>query len=137
MSIFSDQLDKSILDKETDKLILEKYKISNSGHTLIPKEGRFALTKERKKFLRSPSRTDKLPTRTFREEHSVFCSIYGGIKDVENNTIKNMEYLYPKFQEIIRGMGLPCLIYNKKRYYQVNREVKRAIYSKIHAELNI
>ena len=137
MSVFDDHLNEDQLRSNDDKLILENYKISNSGHTLIPKEGRFALTKEQKKFFRSPSRTDKLPARTFREEHSVFCSMYGGVKDEENNTIKNMEYLYPKFQEIIRGMGLPCLVYNKKRYYQVNRDVKRVIYSKIRAELNI
>ena len=131
MSVFDDHLNEDQLRSNDDKLILENYKISNSGHTLIPKEGRFALTKEQKKFFRNPSRTDKLPTRTFREEHSVFCSMYGKLDHYEYSK------LYPKFQEIIRGMSLPCLIYNKKRYYQVNRDVKRVIYSKIHAELNI
>ena len=131
MSVFDNHLNEDQLRSDADKMILENYRISNSGHTLIPKEGRFALTKDQKKHLWQPGRTDKLPTRTFREEKSVFSSMYGKLNHYEYSK------LYPKFQNIIRGMGLPCLVYNKKRYYQVNRDVKRQIAAKIHSELNI
>ena len=122
MSIFNDHLNESVLNKETDKLILEKYKISNSGNTLIPKKGTFAISKEHKKlFSRRNPKTSKIPMGTFKEERSIFRSMYGGISE------EDFKKIYPVFKKIIGEMGLKLLVYNNKNYYSVNREVKRKI----------
>lgn len=114
MSVFDNHLDHKTIDKDNDRMILEHYKISNSGNTLIPRKGMFALTTQQKKMFRH--KTDKIPAGTFKEEHSIFRSMYG-----------NLNEIYPVFEEIIRGMNLPCLIYNSKRYYQINRGIKHQI----------
>ena len=123
MSIFNDHLNESVLNKETDKLILEKYKISNSGNTLIPKEGTFAIPKEHKKILfnRGRLKTSKIPEGTFKEERSIFRSMYGGVSE------KDFKKIYPVFKKVIGEMGLKLLVYNNKNYYSINREVKRKI----------
>lgn len=128
MSLFDNHLDSAQMQSDTDKIILAKYKISNSGATLIPKEGTFMLTKEHMKHLRP--RLSPIPKGTFREEHSIFQGMYGNMNHLDAS------YLYPIFEEIIRGMGLPCLVYNSKRYYQANREVKRQITYNIHKRIN-
>ena len=128
MSVFDNHLDRNVIDKDNDKMILEHYKISNSGNTLIPRKGMFALTIQQKKMFRH--KTDKIPAGTFKEEHSVFRSMYGSLNENESSRV------YPVFEEILRGMNLPCLIYNSKRYYQVNREIKRQIAHQIQNRTN-
>lgn len=124
MSVFDNHLDHKVIGKDNDRLILEHYKISNSGNTLIPRKGMFALTTWQKKIFRH--KTDKIPTGTFKEERSIFRSIPWKLP------LNDIESIYPIFEEILHGMNLPCLIYNNKRYYQVNREIKRQIVYKIH-----
>ena len=133
MSVFDNHLDQNVMDRDNDRMILEQYKISNSGNTLIPKKGSFGLSTADKKWLyrRGHGRTDKLPSGTFKEERSVFRSMYGSMPSIDAG------YLYPIFEEIIRDMNLPCLVYNNKRYYNVNREVKRQISHKIHNRFNV
>ena len=116
MSIFDNHLDHKAIDKDNDRMILEHYKISNSGATLIPKKGTFMLTKAQKNLFRRQPKLSPIPEGTFKEEHSIFRSMYG-----------NLNEIYSSFEEVLRGMNLPCLIYNNKRYYQVNREIKRQI----------
>jgi len=129
MSVFDNHLEQNTLSKESDKLILANYRISNSGSTLIPKKGTFALPREVRRAVRI-SKTDKIPAGTFKEERSIFRSMYGGLRG-EDGT-----HVYPVFEEVIRGMCLPCLVYNSKRYYQVNREIKRTIYTAIYNRIN-
>ena len=105
MSIFNDITDPVTMQHDQDKLILLKYRVSNSGHTLIPRE----------------KRDNDAPSRTFRDEKSIFASIKGFLSHVDYSKS------YPVFINIIGKMNLPCLIYNRKRYYQVNRDVKRKI----------
>lgn len=121
MSVFDNHLENSTLNKESDNLILANYRISNSGATLIPKKGTFALTKKERRSVRI-SKTSKIPVGTFKEEHSIFRSMYGKLCE------EGSAYTYHIFEEVIRGMNLPCLVYNAKRYYQVNRDVKRKIW---------
>ena len=52
MSVFDNHLDHKVIDKDNDRMILEHYKISNSGATLIPKKGTFMLSKAQKNLLR-------------------------------------------------------------------------------------
>ena len=128
MSIFDDRLNPDHLKADDDKIILEHYKVSNSGATLIPRKGLFALTPQQKRMF--SRKTSKIPEGTFREERSIFQGMYGGMNDTDAG------YLYPIFEEIIRRMNLPCLIYNNKRYYQANRDVKRQIAYTIHKRIN-
>ena len=128
MSVFDNHLDSAQLRSDADKIILVNYKISNSGATLIPRKGMFALTPQQKRMFYR--KTSKIPEGTFKEEHSIFKSMYGSMNDTDAG------YLYPIFEEILRGMNLPCLVYNQKRYYQANRETKRQIASKIHHRIN-
>jgi hypothetical protein len=121
MSVFDNHLDPKQLQAESDKMILKNYKISNSGSTLIPREGSFALTPRQKKLFWGAKKTTKIPTGTFKEEHSIFRSMYGDVPGMDTY------HLYPVFEETIRGLELPCLVYNQKRYYQVNRDVKKKI----------
>ena len=129
MSVFDNHLERNTLNKESDKLILVNYKISNSGATLIPKRGTFALSREVRRTIRI-SKTDKIPTGTFKEEHSIFRSMYGKLHEEDGART------YPIFEEVLRNMNLPCLVYNSKRYYQVNRSVKRTIYTAIYNRIN-
>lgn len=126
MSVFDDHLNPTTIDEENDKLILQHYKISNSGATLIPKEGLFAFSKAQKHRYGIRKNAAKLPPRTFREESSIFRSLPLG----PNKTRE----IFEKYVSIIRSMNLPCLVYNGKRYYQVNREVKSQIAHKIMKE---
>jgi hypothetical protein len=128
MSVFDNHLNSDQMRNDEDKIILANYKISNSGATLIPRKGLFALTPQQKRMF--SHKTSKIPEGTFREERSIFQGMYGNMNDTDAG------YLYPIFEEIIRGMGLPCLVYNKKRYYQANREVKRQIAYNIHKRIN-
>lgn len=130
MSVFDNHLDHKVIDKDNDRMILEHYKISNSGATLIPKKGTFMLSKAQKNLLRRQPKLSPIPEGTFKEEHSVFRSMYGGLNENESSQV------YPVFEEILRGMNLPCLIYNNKRYYQVNREIKRQIAHQIQNRIN-
>lgn len=129
MSVFDNHLERNTLNKESDKLILANYRISNSGSTLIPKQGTFAVSKKDKRSV-GIKKTSKVPAGTFKEEHSIFRSMYGKLHG-EDST-----HTYPIFEEVIRGMNLPCLVYNSKRYYQVNREVKRSIYIAVYIRIN-
>ncbi len=129
MSLFDNHLERNTLSKESDKLILANYRISNSGATLIPKQGTFALSKKEKRSVRI-LKTSKIPAGTFKEERSIFRSMYGKLQG-EDST-----YTYPIFEEVIRDMNLPCLVYNSKRYYQVNRDVKKSIYTAIYNKIN-
>jgi len=131
MSVFDDHLDSAQMRADEDKIILANYKISNSGSTLIPKTGIFSLTSQQKKLLRRGHKTEKIPAGTFKEEHSVFRSMYGNLKG------EDVDKVYPVFEGILRGMNLSCLVYNRKRYYQVNREVKRQIAYQVHKEIQI
>lgn len=128
MSVFDNHLNSDQMRNDEDKIILANYKISNSGATLIPRKGTFALTTWQKRTL--SRKTSKIPEGTFKEEHSVFRSMYGGLNENESSQV------YPVFEEILRGMNLPCLIYNSKRYYQVNREIKRQIAHQIQNRTN-
>ena len=47
--------------------------------------------------------------------------MYGGLSKEDS------ELIYPIFENIIRDMNLNFLIYNDKRYYSINREIKRKI----------
>ena len=116
MSVFDNHLDHNTINKDNDRMILEHYKISRSGATLIPKKGTFRLTKAEKNLLHHRPKLSPIPEGTFKEEHSIFRSMYGNISEI-----------YPVFEVVLRGMNLHCLIYNNKRYYQVNREIKRQI----------
>lgn len=124
MSIFNDHLNPDQMRSDEDKIILEKYKVSNSGNTLIPRKEEYIDWRDP---WRSVKKAEKLPSGTFKEEKSIFksMSIYSSLTESDRKKI------YPKYEEFIRGMGLPCLMYNKKRYYQINREVKRRIVSNI------
>jgi len=130
MSVFDNHLDSDQMRNDEDKIILANYKISNSGATLIPKKGTFMLTKAQKNILRRRPKLSPIPEGTFKEEHSVFRSMYGSLNKNETSQV------YPVFEEILRGMNLPCLIYNNKRYYQVNREIKRQIAHQIQNRTN-
>ena len=59
MSVFDNHLERNTLSKESDKLILANYRISNSGSTLIPKKGTFALSREVRRVI-GISKTDKI-----------------------------------------------------------------------------
>ena len=131
MSVFDNHLDQNTMDRDADKMILANYKISNSGSTLIPKIGNFGLTPQQKKSLRRGRKTEKIPAGTFKEEHSVFRSMYGSLKG------EDVDKVYPVFEGILRGMNLPCLVYNSKRYYRVNRDIKRQIAYQVHKEIQI
>ena len=121
MSLFDNQLNENTLNKESNRLILESYKISNSGNTLIPKIGFFKFsTSEKRKLFRSP-KAQRIPAGTFKEERSIFRSMYGGLNKEDS------EVIYPIFENIIRDINLNFLIYNNKRYYSINREIKRKI----------
>lgn len=124
MSVFDNQLDPNQLQKEQDKLILANYKISNSGNTLIPRKGSFGMDPEIRAMLRRKI-TSKIPSGTFKEEHSIFRSIYGSSKNASTEIVG-------AFENVIRGMNLPLLIYNNKRYYQINRDGKRFIAHQMH-----
>lgn len=127
MSIFNDHLNPDQMRSDEDKIILEKYKVSNSGNTLIPRKEEHIDWIDWVKQWRYAKKAEKLPPGTFKEEKSIFksMSIYSSLTESDRKRI------YPKYEEFIRGMGLPCLVYNKKRYYQINREVKRRIISNI------
>lgn len=131
MSVFDGHLDSAQMRADEDKIILANYKISNSGSTLIPKTGIFSLTSRQKKLLRRGRKTEKIPAGTFKEEHSVFRSMYGNLKG------EDVDKVYPVFEGILRGMNLPCLVYNHKRYYRVNRDIKRQIAYQVHKEIQI
>jgi len=121
MSLFDNHLNENTLNKESDRLVLENYKISNSGNTLIPKVGFFKFSaSEKRKLFRSP-KAQRIPAGTFKEERSIFRSMYGGLSKEDS------EMIYPIFENIIRDMNLNFLIYNDKRYYSINREIKRKI----------
>lgn len=121
MSLFDNHLNENTLNKESDRLVLESYKISNSGNTLIPKIGFFKFsTSEKRKLFRLP-KAQRIPAGTFKEERSIFRSMYGGLSKEDS------EVIYPIFENIIRDMNLNFLIYNNKRYYSINREIKRKI----------
>lgn len=124
MSVFDNHLDRDIIDRDTDKMILEQYKISNSGATLIPKKGTFALTKEQKGMFRRQPKLSPLPEGTFREESSIFKMFSSRIWKL---SVEDQHAAYDTYVEIVRSMNLPCLVYNQKRYYNVNREIKRKI----------
>lgn len=126
MSVFDNHLDSSRLQSDADKMILINYRISNSGNTLIPKKGSFMIPDEMRP---RRMRTSKIPAGTFKEERSIFRSMYGALMENE------VELVYPVFENTLRGLNLPCLIYNSKRYYQINRDVKRHIAHQIHKEL--
>ena len=130
MSVFDNHLERNTLSKESDELILANYKISNSGATLIPKKGTFAVSKKDKRSI-GIKKTWKIPAGTFKEEHSIFKSMYGKLHGEDSI------HTYPIFEEVIRGMNLPCLVYNSKRYYQVNRDIKRNIYTIIYNKIKI
>ena len=116
MSLFDNNTSPEILEKEGDELIRNIYKISNSGNTLIPKDNI--------KIHRDPwtgiTRTSKPTTATtFKEENSIFKSLFGA--DQIGSEI------YNKYITTIRSMDLKVIVYNKKRYYKVNREAKKII----------
>ena len=130
MSVFNNHLDSNVINRDSDKMILEHYRISNSGSTLIPITGSYLA----KKITRGrTSKTEKIPQGTFKEERSIFRSMYGGIASKE--TKETIDKIYQVFKGIILEMHLPCLIYNQKCYYQVNREIKRRIDYQIHKEV--
>ena len=107
---------------DEDKLILEHYKISNSGSSLIPRVGTFGIDPKIKREL-GIRRTEKLPTGVLREESSIFKMLY--------NDVKGSQVFYETYQEVIRGMKLEFLCYNQKRYYLVNRDIKRQIKARV------
>ena len=129
MSVFDNQLDPNQLQKEQDKLILANYKISNSGNTLIPRKGSFGMDPEVRAVL-SRKIASKIPAGTFKEEHSIFRSIYGSSKNASTEIVG-------VFENVIREMNLPLLIYNNKRYYQINRDGKRFIAHQMYVLMGI
>ena len=135
MSIFDDYSSVANIKKDVDKMILTKYRISNSGNSLIPKKGIFGTTLDQRKryFVRTP----KLPDGVLREEKSVFMSMYGKLVNAHNKlSDEALNNLYNNFVNTIRSMDIPMIIYNGKRYYQANRDVKHQIFTNIHKSLS-
>ena len=129
MSIFDDHADVNVLNKDGDKIIRDFYRISNSGSSLIPKKGLWALGSQKYPGWGSfRHNTPKLPEGVLREESSVFNSLYGllikhNICDINSDKT----HAYEVFKDVIRNAGLQIMIYNNKRYYSVNRDVKNRI----------
>ena len=111
---------------DEDKLILEHYKISNTGSSLIPKKGLFGVDRNLKREL-GIVRTEKLPAGVLREESSIFKMLY--------NDVKGNQAFYETYQEVIREMHLEFLCYNQKFYYLVNRDIKRQIKTLVNKQI--
>ena len=129
MSVFDDNLNTERIDKESDKLILQNYKVSNSGSSLIPKVGTFGMDKElRPSYITThrsrQNRTSKIPQGIFREESSIFNMFNSYVCKLSED---EQRAAYNIYVNAIRDMGLRCLVYNQKRYYQINRETKRKV----------
>ena len=135
MGVFDNHLNSERIDKESDKLIRKNYRISNSGATLIPKSALESSETEYDRFygygrIRRKNKVNKIPAGTFKEEDSIFKMF------LSNLTTEQVEKLYPIYINVIRDMKLPCLVYNQKRYYQINREGKRKIAHEIFKHKN-
>jgi hypothetical protein len=137
MSIFDDYSSATNIKKDADKMILTKYRISNSGNSLIPKKGSFAFSSSERKQYFSRIKLSKLPDGVLREEKSVFMSMYGKLVNTHDKlSDEALNNLYDNFVNVIRSMNIPMIIYNGKRYYQANRDVKHRIFTNIHKSLN-
>ena len=127
MSIFDNHADVNVLNKEGDKIIREFYRISNSGSSLIPKKGLWAL-KSRKYPSFGSFHAPKLPEGVLREESSIFNSLYGLLIKYNICSVNSDKtQAYDVFKDVIRNAGLQIMIYNNKRYYSANRDAKNRI----------
>ena len=134
MGVFDNHLNSERIDKESDKLIRKNYKISNSGATLIPKD---ALESSKNEYyylynrIHRKNKIKRIPAGVFKEEDSIFKMF------LSNLTTEQVEKLYPIYVNIIRDMKLPCLVYNGKRFYQINRDGKRKVAHELFKNKNI
>lgn len=118
MSLFDD-LSKQSLEETSDRFILEKYNLSHSKNSLIPKSAAIAASPKSWSWYRSKPVT----VGVFREEESVFKSIFKTFLSMGLTEQRSHDV----FIDTIRNMGLPILIYNHKRYYIINRKNKKKL----------
>lgn len=116
MSLFDD-LSKQSLEETSDRFILEKYNLSHSKNSLIPKSAAAVA------FPKSWYRSKPITVGVFREEESIFKSIFKTFLSMGLTEQRSREV----FVDTIRNMDLPILIYNHKRYYIINRKNKKKL----------
>lgn len=117
MSVFDDHSSSAVLSSFEDKQILELFKISNSGSSLIPRKGIWGSPNE---LRHSSFRLPKLPPGVYHREDSLFKIIFG-----------SHQCDYNKYLEVVRSSGLKMMTYRGKYFYVVNRDQKRIIRKKV------
>jgi len=117
MSVFDDHSSSEVLSSFEDKQILELFKISNSGSSLIPRKGIWGLPSG---VRRGSFNLPKLPPGVYHREDSLGKIIFG-----------STSFDFNKYVEVIRNSGLEMMTYRGRYFYVINRDQKRWIRKQI------
>ena len=129
MSIFDDHSSSATLSSFEDKKILEMFKVSNSGASLIPKKDMWRFANRKSVFpgnvfpgnsYRPGVKLPPLPSGVYHSEQSLYKIIFG-----------SHQYDYNKYVDVVRTSGLEMMTYRGKYFYVCNRDQKRAIRKKV------